>query len=156
MNLITEYFTYTHLVNVIQQTVKGKVCRIFGLPLLHVTLFMLPLSFRRACLSCFFCWKKNNSSTSLIPPPPKKSPKQNSDCCLFREEISPGLRTNCLEKSLQRSDPRLSTAYCRGVVGGKMRCVFSCPSWYWGKRKGPGQEVFEKTNPIAESSVSAR
>lgn len=33
MNLITGYFTYTRLVNVIQQTVKGKVCRIFILSL---------------------------------------------------------------------------------------------------------------------------
>lgn len=51
MNLITGYFTYTHLVNVMQQTVKGKVCRIFSLPLVMVLYVATEL---QACLSELF------------------------------------------------------------------------------------------------------
>lgn len=160
MNLITEYFTYTHLVNVIQQTEsKGRYAG-----------FSASLSFMLQSLCCHWAlgvpvWAVSSAGKRTTPPPPssphppqKKSPKQKSDRCLFREEISPGLRTNCLEKSLQQSDPCLSTAYCRCGVRVFSCCTLqpSCPSWYWGKRKGLGQEVFEKTNPIAASLVSAR
>lgn len=72
MNLITEYFTYSHLVNVIQQTESKGRYPGFSVSLsfmLHY--FMLPLSFRHACLSCFSCWKRT-ISYPFPPPPPKK------------------------------------------------------------------------------------
>lgn len=158
MNLITEYFTYTHLVNVIQQTEsKGRYAG-----------FSASLSFMLQSLCCHWAlgvpvWAVSSAGKRTTPPPPssphpqKKIPKAK----LWSLPVQRG--------NLTRFANRLP-----GEIPAAVRplpfhcllqtwCVFSCctqqpscPSWYWGKRKGLGQEVFEKTNPIAASLVSAR
>lgn len=150
MNLITEYFTYTHLVNVIQQTEsKGRYAG-----------FSASLSFMLQSLCCHWAlgvpvWAVSSAGKRTTPPPPssphpkKKSPKQNSDCCLFREEISPGLRTNCLEKSLQQSDPCLSTAYCRrGVCFPAAHSSLPAPLGTGGRERGWARRCLRKQIPL--------
>lgn len=74
MNLITEYFTYTHLVNVIQQTEsKGRYAG-----------FSASLSFMLQSLCCHWAlgvpvWAVSSAGKRTTPPPPSSPhpPKKN-------------------------------------------------------------------------------
>lgn len=109
--------------------------------------------------------------TIPLPPPyspPSLSPtnpqsKTRTVACSERKCL-PVHKNNCLQKSLERADCRLSTAYsstsgnrslgwegCGGHLPASSGS-FSAPLSTGGKRKGPGWEVSEKSNFAAASS----
>lgn len=150
MNLITGYFTYTHLVNVIEQTVKGKVCRIFSLPLvmlLYVATWALSMP----------VWAVPPVRKRTIPlplpcplPSPRKIPskkcKTQTVACSERESLR-AHKNKCLEKSLQWPEHHLSTAHSSSsreplpwvarmqCASPLQQCRFCCLST-WGRERG--------------------
>lgn len=151
MNLITGYFTYTRLVNVIQQTVKGKVCRIFILSL-------VMLLYVATWASSMPVWAVPPVRKRAIPlplpcplPSPCKIPPQNQcktqTVACSESECLPVHKSNCLEISLELAEHHPSTAYSSSsrepLPGGKdsvcispLAVTVQLPLSTWRSKKG--------------------
>ena len=173
MNLITEYFTCTHLVNVIQQTEsKGRYAGFLVSLFFMLCFFMLPWVLSMPAWVFLLLEKEQ---PLCLPSPAKKFPKQNSNCCLLpaqKGKISGFTKITAwrnpwtgqtITSPVASGTRSLGWAGCSvHLLGGKKEgctCIStqaaaaSLPPRYRGKRKGPGRGVSEKSNPIAARSA---
>lgn len=144
MNLITGYFTYTHLVNVIQQTFKGKVCRIFSLPLVvllyvatwasRVPVWAVPPVRKRTIPLALPC-----PLPSLCKIPPKTS--ENTDVPIQKGNLCQFTRITAWKNAWHGqsiTSPVLTAAVALPWVA-RMQCAFPLWQWQFSCLSGPGE-----------------
>lgn len=150
MNLITGYFTYTHLVNVIQQTVKGKVCRIFSLPLLVMLLYVATWALSMLVWAAPPVRKRTIPLPLPCPLPSACKITQKNSAKLRLLPVQRGNVSQFIKITAWRNpwngqsiiSPLLTPAAAGSLSLGVGRTWYSSPLWQWEFccLSGPGEE----------------